>query len=562
MDTFWDSYQKEMSNLGLGTALWQPSPPTDARTGQYLYKQIEIGDVGIRRAGAFHRLFNIFLARDHEHQTRGTPRDFEPLVIPELRSADDLLNAIAPMTGPLGPGPLHSESVQCRSFNVEAEGTLLLPTPAVKLEFTCKKRSGAALVLPNRAERYDALPDKLMKNYMIAHYSDWLEFAEGLGMDVELEDLHLITGCDRCDQWAMAVFRHVESERAASASITIPKAATVSASFKFKWDAATSVLHHYGPYRREMPRSYVQSPSEEESFRDQTVFIRGFSMKKRAKWIPPKVMRASVGHHNIDFDPDDDGCSGISFDGMSISSDEEPEAIRDTAKDRNPLSDLLDSILDLCPEADAAIAHDYDIRSYSQGKRDLMDNRGSSSGTIIVDNGVAYLGARETLTGTTISDAQKSPIGTSWSGQTVLSLPSALSHGCLATQCKKGNEPSSVRSDSVRDSLVADAESDRTPSRSTDTGDHSNTASASSTLRSRLQSSKKAMGVAPFTCGICGIGFTRKGNLAGHMSGHYSREPSYRCDYYGCTEAFTFHTDLERHCRTHREAPLPQRQSE
>ncbi|KZT24416.1 hypothetical protein NEOLEDRAFT_442284 [Neolentinus lepideus HHB14362 ss-1] len=187
-----------------------------------------------------------------------------------------------------------------------------------------------------------------MKNYMVANHSDWLEFAEGLGMDVMLEDLCLITGCDRTDEWAMAVFRHTESETTASASITIPKGMSMSASLTVTWDATTSVLHHYGPYRRETSGSGIGcSTSEGGSLHNQTVFIRGFRMKKQSKWIAPKVIRASAGYHNLEFDPEDDDYSG------------------NVAKETNPVCDLLDYILDSCPEAEVAIAHDHDLHYYT-----------------------------------------------------------------------------------------------------------------------------------------------------------------------------------------------------
>ncbi|KZT15564.1 hypothetical protein NEOLEDRAFT_1103928 [Neolentinus lepideus HHB14362 ss-1] len=238
-----------------------------------------------------------------------------------------------------------------------------------------------------------------MKKYMVENHSDWLEFAEGLGMDVVLQDLYLVTGTDRTDEWAMAVFRHTESETAASASITIPKGLNVSASFRVTWDATASVLHHYGPYRR-LETSGLGigcSPSEGGSLHNQTVFIRGFRMKKRAKWIAPKVIRAAAGYHNIEFDREDDDQSSVLSPKSDHSSDNDVEAVRDVAKETNPVCDILDYILESCPGAEVAIAHDRDLCYYTHDRHDSIGDEPSSirpeaSQMITLNDGVASFG--------------------------------------------------------------------------------------------------------------------------------------------------------------------------
>ncbi|TFK48867.1 hypothetical protein OE88DRAFT_515564 [Heliocybe sulcata] len=384
LDTFWNTYRKEMASLGLGTALWQPSPPIDTNTGSYVYKQVEAGDVGFIHAGVFNRLFNIFLPEDHEwQQTFGVPHGFKPLKVPgrhHWTSAESFLKELAPLGGTLGPAPLHSESVKCHKVTLDVEGNSSIPIPAIQFKFSCTKQAGAALVLPHRAERYDTMRSKLMEKYMTDNWESWLDFTERLGMDVELQDLYLVTGCDRTDEWAMAAFRRSESEIAASATIIVPGAANVTAAFSCKWETTSSVLHNTGPYR---PTS--STPTDDSSQRDkatlcnQTVFIRGYRMKKRKNWkgkqVAPVVIRASAGYDERDLGPgDDEGSAGCS---SSTSSDEEDDTRQDIPdpKDVNLLDPVLDYILQSCPEADVAIAHDEDIYPYIMVSRGAAPHR-------------------------------------------------------------------------------------------------------------------------------------------------------------------------------------------
>ena len=46
-------YQEQLSSLGYGTALWEPSPIKN------FYDQVSIGDVGYIRNGLFYRMFNV-----------------------------------------------------------------------------------------------------------------------------------------------------------------------------------------------------------------------------------------------------------------------------------------------------------------------------------------------------------------------------------------------------------------------------------------------------------------------------------------------------------------------
>lgn len=70
-----DIFREELAikYLNHGYALWEPDPGT-------LYEAVEVGDVGYIRDGKFHRLFNVFLSKDHpSHRNYGVPEYHEVL---------------------------------------------------------------------------------------------------------------------------------------------------------------------------------------------------------------------------------------------------------------------------------------------------------------------------------------------------------------------------------------------------------------------------------------------------------------------------------------------------
>jgi len=70
----WDVYQKELSSLQHGIALWDPRP-----VGA-LYDRVSIGDVGFINEGHFYRMFNAILPWNDPSNTRlGEPEPYPPL---------------------------------------------------------------------------------------------------------------------------------------------------------------------------------------------------------------------------------------------------------------------------------------------------------------------------------------------------------------------------------------------------------------------------------------------------------------------------------------------------
>ena len=70
----WDVYQKQLSSLSHGIALWDPRPV------EALYDCVSIGDVGYIIDGTFYRMFNVTLLWNDPSNTRlGKPEPYEAL---------------------------------------------------------------------------------------------------------------------------------------------------------------------------------------------------------------------------------------------------------------------------------------------------------------------------------------------------------------------------------------------------------------------------------------------------------------------------------------------------
>ena len=74
--------------------------------------------------------------------------------------------------------------------------------------FRCKRieKGGAFLSLPFSGVSKDAIRTKAFETYIRKHCDSWLEFAILNNLDVRLEDIILVTGCDLIASWAMAVY--------------------------------------------------------------------------------------------------------------------------------------------------------------------------------------------------------------------------------------------------------------------------------------------------------------------------------------------------------------------
>ena len=85
---------------------------------------------------------------------------------------------------------------------------LCSPDDFPKASFSCKdRRGGAVLSLPIPAQRQDTIAREAFGKWMVAHIDRWFEFARQLELGIEqMEELILVTGCDRAKSWTNVAF--------------------------------------------------------------------------------------------------------------------------------------------------------------------------------------------------------------------------------------------------------------------------------------------------------------------------------------------------------------------
>ncbi|TFY55168.1 hypothetical protein EVG20_g9420 [Dentipellis fragilis] len=220
-------YRDQLATLKNGHALWEPDPDDTIQ-------QVGVGDVGYVLYGGFQRLFNIHLAADHPSQGKHLPEYFEPLHC----EASHIYHRT------LRPGPYRSRSVVAAKldapFVVPAGGKL-------SLKFACSRRKGAVLVLPEKALREDTKRRGAYKEYLREHCEQWHTLTEQLKLDLRMEDLVLVTGCDRTTTWAVAAFTNTDFDSQIQLSVELAGVEAASFASSLSWSHDENAQRHWGP---------------------------------------------------------------------------------------------------------------------------------------------------------------------------------------------------------------------------------------------------------------------------------------------------------------------------
>jgi hypothetical protein len=73
--------------------------------------------------------------------------------------------------------------------------------------YSCRKKQGALLALPQDGLRKDVIRTKVFEDYIRDNVDSWYSFAVRKRLDVErMEDLILVTGCTLVASWGAAAF--------------------------------------------------------------------------------------------------------------------------------------------------------------------------------------------------------------------------------------------------------------------------------------------------------------------------------------------------------------------
>lgn len=73
--------------------------------------------------------------------------------------------------------------------------------------YSCRRKQGALLTLPQDGLRKDVIRTKVFEDYIRDNVDNWYAFAVRRRLDVErMEDLILVTGCTLVTSWGVAAF--------------------------------------------------------------------------------------------------------------------------------------------------------------------------------------------------------------------------------------------------------------------------------------------------------------------------------------------------------------------
>ncbi|EMD31369.1 hypothetical protein CERSUDRAFT_119761 [Gelatoporia subvermispora B] len=354
-------YAEQLFPLGHGHPLWEPEPTR--------FGEVQIGDVGYLRGGAFHRLFNAFRPGDDPLNVDfGCPggEEYRP-----LRVNDYLWRH---RSHAIPPGPLYSKCM--KEMSADTQIASLGAGGGLSFQYTGGK--GALLLLYDSATRSELHDSRLMQEYMHRHYDSWYKFAtEDLDMVLDHTEIVFIQGWVKTTKWAVAAFAH--GGRSGSLSFNANPALPASASLNISVSSEVSVSKQYrvGPIPDSPGGSHPlltesgstsQSRESGEPKADQCVFLQYCKLKRRL-WRARVIKAAAEPKTFSDSQGGDEPDSRVLAGSNSEDSDDmEIESVPMRPQTHDPLDDLLDYILDNS-DADVAIANHHDIAWLYESER-------------------------------------------------------------------------------------------------------------------------------------------------------------------------------------------------
>jgi hypothetical protein len=121
-------------------------------------------------------------------------------------------------------------------FEFTSSGLASASAAKVEVSLSCTKSNGAILSLPFDAHREDTPQKKLFAKHIAKHCESWFGFASSKGLDVDrMEDIVLITGCDRAQPWFLAAFTESDTSVDISADFSLLGGVVSAPALKWKF---------------------------------------------------------------------------------------------------------------------------------------------------------------------------------------------------------------------------------------------------------------------------------------------------------------------------------------
>jgi len=271
----YEIYAELLKHLGRGHPLFEPSRPPDDF-------EVELGDVGYLKNGAFHRLFNpMLLSNDPRNRKYGVPDEFAPMYT---------FGPIPAMTYPyhIPPGTMLT-SRSMRQIRQTEEGSMTVT-------FECTEDRGAVLILRQGAIREEAVSTDRMERYMRDNIDKWLDFGTRvLNLPLQISDFVFVSGYIKAPEWAIALYPG--GGKLGRFSCRAGQALADNAGSPFTPVAGyTAPLFKYGSFQGEPdPIPWATA--------DQCIFLNYYRRKRR---LFNTQISASAGPHQLPRGPRED----------------------------------------------------------------------------------------------------------------------------------------------------------------------------------------------------------------------------------------------------------------
>ena len=152
--------------------------------------------------------------------------------------------------------------------------------------------------------REDIAHKSVFEDYTKDHYDSWVKFASKHGSDVKPV---IVTGVDMTRDFAMIVYSNNNAQLSSEFTISVPLAASASASVWGTWRTDGLVHTNCGPQVCTPPPpsntpslppiGAAQADTIQREY-NQCVFIRYYTVRKRA-FMFPKVIKGAAGPHDL-----------------------------------------------------------------------------------------------------------------------------------------------------------------------------------------------------------------------------------------------------------------------
>jgi len=114
-----------------------------------------------------------------------------------------------------------------------------------------RRRQGALLFLPVDARRENTLAMGDFGEWMLKHIDNWFAFARRLGLGIgQMEEIILVTGCDRTKSWTNATFLGSNVDARVSFGVNAVGGPSASVNFRFSPQNVRGAVFNRGPEGR------------------------------------------------------------------------------------------------------------------------------------------------------------------------------------------------------------------------------------------------------------------------------------------------------------------------